>query len=261
MDKNFGLRPGASSRRGDLGLNHAFMIDLDGTILRLGTDWLSVVRRLNYLYSSYELFAENSEVRGVKNLVEVQDLGIFSSIRKLKEILSDDQGLLDEVLPRVLRVLDNEESKGAPNSILCKGSADLLNFLKGYPLVLVSSNCKKAANESLISKGIETGIFAGMVTRDDVQNIKPHPEPLIKAIDLLKEKDSQAGSFVYIGDNADDIRAVRNLKKERNDLPVKMISVGGGATSRKKLKELKPDHYADDLKGVLKIVRRIAVGK
>lgn len=221
----------------------AFMVDLDGTLLFLGTDHESVRSRLRNLYASYDLSIDPS--------------GIFPSIEEVKRVFINDEKLLKGVLRSAYDILDEEEIKGAPNSALRECALELLNFLGRFDLALVSSNCREAALEAFKKLGIDRKIFSTMVMRNDVTNLKPSSDPILKAVQFLMGKAPHLKKFMFIGDHKNDILAVDNARKSLNikNISVQIISVGGGATREGKLKDLNPDFYAQDLGEALKIVK------
>lgn len=205
-----------------------FMIDLDATILFLGTDYMAIKLKLKELYE--------------KENVQVVNSGIFSSIDEAKELLTDDETKKNKIVKAAYRILDEEEIKGAKKSKLREGSIKLLEFLKPFGPVLVSSNCRKSALIAFETLKIEKEIFSKMIMREDVKNLKPDPEPILKAIEFLKSKNPNVRKFAHIGDHKNDILAVNQANNlvDRDNPGIKMISIAGGAT---------PDIVLEDLNG------------
>lgn len=83
-----------------------------------------------------------------------------------------------------------------------------------------------------------------LVCADDVTNPKPHPEPVLQAMQLLQ---AEPLSTVFVGDSVHDLHAGR-------EAGVRTAAVLWGPFGREYLSEARPDHWLerpDDLKGVL----------
>lgn len=81
----------------------------------------------------------------------------------------------------------------------------LLKFLKeeGYKLGIVTGKARRSLLISLKSLQMND-LFDVIITGDDVENPKPHPEGLIKALAQLNIKNTEA---VFLGDSDADILA------------------------------------------------------
>ncbi len=83
------------------------------------------------------------------------------------------------------------------------GSADMIESLlnEGVSIALVTSSSRHALENGLHSTGLKK-YFHTIVTGDDITHHKPHPEPILKVIDLAGfEKESA----IIIGDSRADI--------------------------------------------------------
>ncbi|HAS74160.1 MAG TPA: hypothetical protein DCS67_08465 [Clostridiales bacterium UBA8960] len=87
------------------------------------------------------------------------------------------------------------------------GMKELLAHLKvlGYRLALVSNNSKEAIEHGLRHLDL-SHMFDMIVTRNDVSEVKPSPEGLLKVMRAFKLTRSQC---IYIGDTAGDIKAAK----------------------------------------------------
>jgi pyrophosphatase PpaX len=77
---------------------------------------------------------------------------------------------------------------------------------KGYKMAAVTSRSKKTSVQTLVDAGI-FDIFDTIVSFEDTIERKPHPAPLLKALESLNEDPSHA---VMIGDSHLDIEAGKN---------------------------------------------------
>ena len=74
---------------------------------------------------------------------------------------------------------------------------------RGHLMAVVTTKNKKDATMHLREHGIE-GLFDAVIASDDVQNLKPHREPVIAALNML---DCEPDEAVMVGDSPADIGA------------------------------------------------------
>jgi pyrophosphatase PpaX len=104
----------------------------------------------------------------------------------------------------------------------------------GKTLGLVTSKLKTGAIRGLRLAGLEDA-FAVIVGADDVTHPKPHPEPVLTALDRLA---SPATEAVFIGDSRHDIACGRAAG-------VKTAAVLWGPFHRSQLADLEPDYWLE----------------
>jgi len=90
------------------------------------------------------------------------------------------------------------------------------------------------------------GLFDVIIAGDDCENHKPHPEPLLRAIERAG---AAARETVYIGDSAHDIIAGRAAR-------VRTAAATWGPFPRTELENLSPDYLLEDPRDLLAIFRR-----
>jgi pyrophosphatase PpaX len=105
---------------------------------------------------------------------------------------------------------------------------------RGKKLGLVTSKMRSGAIRGLQVAGLEAA-FAIIVGADEVTNPKPHPEPVLKALDLLG---ATAAETVFIGDSRHDIECGR-------DAGVKTAAALWGPFDRSHLADLEPDYWLE----------------
>lgn len=112
------------------------------------------------------------------------------------------------------------------------GMKELLEHLKliGYRLALVSNNSRAAIEHGLRHLGLRD-TFEMIVTRNDVAEVKPSPEGLLKVMNHYSLTSDQC---IYIGDTAGDMLAAKAAG-------VQSILVGWTHLSKDKVVELNPD--------------------
>ena len=97
---------------------------------------------------------------------------------------------------------------------------------------IVTSKNRRAMWRGLRRCGLD-GYFEGFVTVDDVKEHKPHPAPLVAALDQLS---AEAGAAVFIGDSPHDVAAGRAAG-------VRTAAALWGPFSREDLAQEEPDHW------------------
>lgn len=88
------------------------------------------------------------------------------------------------------------------------GAKETLQYFKkkGCIVGIVTSKMKSVAENHLkLTQLFEYVDF--VIGHEDVDNHKPHPDPLLKAMDLFGSK---KGDTIYVGDHENDIKAAKN---------------------------------------------------
>lgn len=119
---------------------------------------------------------------------------------------------------------------------------------------LRARNFKLGIVSSKIRLGVERGLnlfamadqFDVIISADDVTNHKPHPEPLLKALDQFGVV---AHDAIYVGDSIHDIAAGRAAR-------ITTVAAAWGPFPRTDLEALKPDHLLDEPGDLLKLFRK-----
>ncbi len=114
---------------------------------------------------------------------------------------------------------------------------------EGFILGVVTSRLSDTAVEILETFDIKK-YFKSVVAVDDTENHKPHPEPLMKAIN---EMEGAATSSIYIGDTRFDIECAKNAK-------VKSVLVGWSHYAKEENK-INPDFLINDFMELVNIVK------
>ncbi len=102
-------------------------------------------------------------------------------------------------------------------------------------LALVTSKMSTGADRGLRLLGLEEELSV-RVCADDVEQGKPHPAPVLMALDAL---DSSPDKALFIGDSHHDIEAGRRAG-------VTTVAVTWGPFTREKLAAAKPDHWLEE---------------
>ncbi|WP_214798848.1 MULTISPECIES: pyrophosphatase PpaX [unclassified Exiguobacterium] len=107
---------------------------------------------------------------------------------------------------------------------------------KGYKMGIVTSKGRPVVERGLQLFNIDH-LFDVVVTADDVENEKPHAEPVERALQAL---DSSAERAVMVGDNDTDIFSGKNAG-------TKTVAVGWALKGRPFLESLEPDVIIDTM--------------
>lgn len=111
---------------------------------------------------------------------------------------------------------------------------------EGYKLGIVTTKMKHTATMGLKLTGLER-FFSAIVALDDVENEKPHPEPVLKALKLL---DSRPEEAIMVGDNYHDIEAGKNAG-------TKTAGVAWSIKGKDYLARFNPDYMLDKMSDLI----------
>ncbi|RLB37825.1 MAG: pyrophosphatase PpaX, partial [Deltaproteobacteria bacterium] len=117
------------------------------------------------------------------------------------------------------------------------GVVDVVRTLhaRGAKLALVTSKLSRGAERGLHLLGLEEELSV-RVCADDVDHGKPHPAPVLMALDAL---DASPDDALFIGDSHHDIEAGRRAG-------VTTVAVTWGPLPRERLASAKPDHWLEE---------------
>lgn len=132
----------------------------------------------------------------------------------------------------------HEETEAIP------GSVELLQELHGRGLQLGIATSSGRALPFLDRWGVRH-LFSGIVGREDVENRKPHPEPILKCLNHLQLDPHEV---VYIGDSIIDIRAGKAAGSPT-------VGVLTGTSPRDILHLEDPDHILDSVAELLQLLK------
>lgn len=113
----------------------------------------------------------------------------------------------------------------------------------GIAMGIVTTKIRKTTILGLDRLGI-TPYMGAIITLDDVEHPKPHPEPVLKAMGLLG---AEPGTTLMVGDSPADIGAA-------NAAGVTSVAVGWSLRGAERLKEYQPKHIIHDMRELLSLV-------
>lgn len=107
---------------------------------------------------------------------------------------------IDELMKRFNDIFVEEDKKTHKNCKLMPYALETLTELKKDYTVGIVTNTSRIELDTLSEKLLFKSCIHGSVTRDDVEYLKPHPEPILK----LKEK-LGVKTFKFVGDSPNDV--------------------------------------------------------
>lgn len=113
---------------------------------------------------------------------------------------------------------------------------------KGYKMAAVTTRSKKTSHQTLIDADI-FDLFDVVISNEDASELKPHPAPLLKALELMRRLPENA---VMIGDSHLDIQAGKNAG-------TKTIRAAYGFHTDH-LHDPEPDFIIEDIKDLLTLL-------
>ncbi|GAJ97566.1 LOW QUALITY PROTEIN: pyrophosphatase PpaX [Geomicrobium sp. JCM 19055] len=116
-------------------------------------------------------------------------------------------------------------------------------FDKGYKLGVVTTKRRPTTERGLEITGLKP-YFSTIVTFDDVENVKPHPEPIKKSDDTARSTPEQT---IMVGDNTHDIDGGKRAGTQT-------AAVGWAVRGLEEVRSLYPDYILEDMRDLLHIV-------
>ena len=170
----------------------AVLFDLDGTLIETHIDFAAMTAQMLSL---------------------AREAGVPVSVTDGKDILSLVAAAADDVAARggdgeelrreAFARLEEMEVTGCSHPRLLPGTTDLLTALRhqGTKIGVVTRNCRRVSEKLLDQFALPHDI---LLTRDDVERTKPHPEHLWAALTHLEVEPTYAA---MVGDHWMDIQA------------------------------------------------------
>jgi pyrophosphatase PpaX len=114
---------------------------------------------------------------------------------------------------------------------------------QGFKLGIVTTKIRDTVNMGLKLTQLDQ-FFDVVVTLDDVENAKPHPEPILKALEQLGSSPEDA---IMVGDNHHDVEAGKNAG-------TKTAGVSWSVKGREYISSHNPDYLLETMSDILPIV-------
>ena len=194
----------------------AVVFDLDGTLASFNLDYKTVRARVKaHLIQN-----------GIPDSLVSLNESVFEMLRKT-ENWARKAGKSDEFIQEVrdgaLAITEKHELEAASSTTLMPGVAETLKALRGMGLKigLCTINSQKSVTTILERFGIAE-LFDVTVTRNQVAHVKPDPEHIEAALNVLGVSAREA---VVVGDSSVDMRSARLLEAVAVGLPTGVSTV------------------------------------
>ena len=180
----------------------AIVWDLDGTLIHFKIDYIKARRTAINILKNY----------GVPKPLLTVEISILENMKSASEYFQKE-GLNQKKINEIIEEVDNEiikiEYEAAQNATMIKGIDQVLQFSKNNKLkqAIFTFNTRRNAEISLKQVNL-LDFFDLIVGRDNITNLKPHPDHLTHICEILKVKTDE---ILVIGDNVRDIEAAVNV--------------------------------------------------
>ncbi|MFX0003412.1 MAG: HAD family hydrolase [Candidatus Hodarchaeota archaeon] len=180
----------------------AIVWDLDGTLIHFKIDYLRA-RRVSIKILKYY---------GVPKHFLTVKISILENMKLAREFF-EKEGFSKEKIDKIIEEVDIEiekiELEAAINAKMIDGINKVLEFAqhKNLKQAIFTFNTKKNAEISLKTVNL-LHYFDVILGRDNVTNLKPHPDHLIQ---ICNQLNIDSNEIIVIGDNVRDIEAAINV--------------------------------------------------
>ena len=205
----------------------ALLTDLDGTLIH------SQDAICDALFDSFAHVG--ARVPEKQEIMDMFGLPVEVMLQQLGNVKADETERIAEFIREYKRQYPVHMATGAR---LIKNAKETMQEIaaKGIPICLITS--ERRVNAQYILDHLELApSIPYIISRDDVVNFKPNPEPLLNAAELLSVPPTEC---VYIGESPFDIQAGVAANAF-------VVAVASGNWSVESLLEHQPDALADDI--------------
>lgn len=178
------------------------VFDLDGTLVYYSVDRVKLRNELlSTLHSHGISLGPFLKLKGTWSIIK-----IFHYVAERKRL---DKNERQNILSELYAIIEKYELDAAKRLSLIPGAVTALEHVKnmGHKSALYTL-CGRRPTLKVLERFDLARFFDGIVTRDDVENVKPHPEHLLKAISLLNVKSREV---VVVGDSVLDTECAKNI--------------------------------------------------
>lgn len=181
----------------------AIVWDLDGTLIHFKIDFIRARREAIRILKKYDV---------PKNLLTVKG-SILENVSKSREYFQSNNTYESQRITQIINEVDGEikkiEYEAALQATHIDGIEEVLEFIESNNLkqAIFTFNTHRNAEISLQKVNLMK-YFELIVGRDNVENMKPHPDHLLS---ICKGLDVLPSEIIVIGDSSRDIEAALNV--------------------------------------------------
>jgi len=214
----------------------AVVLDLDGTITNFNLDFMGARRQ-----ALEELDRMNLRTPDMNDQVS-----LYVLLQRLRERLDGDT--FAKVRERFYSLLEKMELKAARQVTLYPGVLETLRKLRGRPLRigLVTNNGRSGTGLTLRRYDLNS-FFDAIVTRDDCEEMKPAPTPILLVLEKLQAKPEEA---IFVGDGIMDIMAAKAAG-------VSSVAVATGPFTSERLIQAQPDYLLSSINDLPSLIETL----
>lgn len=213
----------------------AIVFDFDGTLAELTIDFDEMKRRLRALGSAF-----------LDPLPQKENVPALEWVDFIADCLAqDDPDLGKEFHTRCRFLIITMEVEAARNGKLFPFTCEILSSLRnsGIKTGIITRNTASAVRELVPEINNISGCF---LSREDVQNVKPHPEHLFKALAVIGVEPENA---LMVGDHPMDIETGKRAG-------AMTAGVATGRLSVDELKKYEPDYVAANCAELMEVLEK-----
>ncbi len=222
-------------KRDHIRIAKAVIFDFDGTLAVLNIDFSLMRDRIVELIRNYGVREDSLRERYLLEIIDE----VYPVIWK-KNALS-----AKEFYEKAHQILHEVEMNAAKEGRLIPGAEETLNTLRqtGKRVGIITRNCGEAVRKVFPAIDDHCDAF---ISRDAVENVKPHPDHLNAMLEALKVSGKDS---VMVGDHLIDIQAGKR---------VGMMTIGvlTGRIKREEFEEEGADYVLRDVTEVCELVKR-----
>ncbi|WP_432738706.1 HAD family hydrolase [Maridesulfovibrio sp. FT414] len=211
----------------------AIVFDFDGTLAELTIDFDEMKKRLRALGSAF-----------LDPMPSREDLPALEWVDFMADCLSrEDPDLGKEFHTRCRFLIISMEVEAARNGTLFPFTCEMLSSLRssGIRTGIITRNTASAVRQMVPEIDRLTGCF---LSREDVHNVKPHPEHLFKALEIIGVAPENA---LMVGDHPMDIETGKRAGAMTAGVATGRIPIEG-------LAEAGPDFLAADCAALMELL-------
>ncbi len=181
----------------------AIIWDLDGTLIHFKIDFIRARREVIKILKKY----------GVPKKILTVKTSILESVSKSREYFQSNSTYDAQKITQIINEVDGKivqvEYEAALQASHIDGIEEVLEFAEGKNLkqAIFTFNTHRNAEISLQKVNLRK-YFELIVGRDNVENMKPHPDHLLS---ICKKLDVLPSEIIVIGDSSRDIEAALNV--------------------------------------------------